>query len=520
MPDLRHLGFDRQCQVQKSAEHFKKVLSPPPSPRESEVLEWKRATCSHCLQAVRRIPLSSQGRKYIEANFEQVKAPSSLRRDVIDRGQGHIYYDTKSLSLDRQDASLCEQAGSFELQAFLDVRLDDPWLSSVAIPHSSSSSTARAPSSIKRRLSDEKEILHELGIEDIPDVMEEFRERLSENPRLSDRTGRNPVLNKSVSNLSISASRTSVSFAGLFHRSVSGSSIGDLSAVERAPSTSSQASSRSKRGSVHQKLRTSMSSIGFAVPHRIGGGSGTNLAPIKSRLRTSMSAGSLFSSSSGSSNSHRSSNTAHTGLVGPVQRRAVKVPFRKKLFAGGVRPVAELCIAKTCFMAEMPPSPGHTNGNGVQQILLVVEDVEFNTARAEPAHVAALIADTDKEAVRQDILCVSFAELSLVMPTALDCTNAERLSSMASARQQVAQFLHQHTLDVEGGGSSPGGSMVMEYLRACSPVKFGKLVESGCFMEEAELSNEELLLEPLRPFFQDEDGEDTSSKDDDEIYRI
>jgi hypothetical protein len=194
-----------------------------------------------------------------------------------------------------------------------------------------------------------------------------------------------------------------------------------------------------------------------------------------------------------------------------------KVPFTQRLAALGVRPIARLHCEQSYFSADLQAS-GQNGENGVKQIIIVLEELEFDTSQAEPAHMSVLLERHGNQ-VRQEALRASFAEIRVLLPTThARTTTAEHATNDTRARQQVRQFLRTHGLDSNSGGSSPGCSMVVAYMRACRPAHLMSLKEAGLLVESP--ANED-TSPPGSPRLQKLfGGESSSSEEDDTIYHI
>lgn len=196
-----------------------------------------------------------------------------------------------------------------------------------------------------------------------------------------------------------------------------------------------------------------------------------------------------------------------------------KVSFPRRLAALGVRPIARLHCEQSFFSTDLQPT-GQNGENGVKQFMVVLEDVQFDTAQAEPAHLSLLLERHGNQ-VRQEALRASFAEIRVSLSTThARATTAERAKYDTRARQQVRQFLRMHGLDNKSGGSVPGSSVVVAYLRACRPAHLLSLEQAGLVIESTMQEEASPPVSPRLQRLSGGDGGETSSSEDETIYQI
>jgi len=115
-----------------------------------------------------------------------------------------------------------------------------------------------------------------------------------------------------------------------------------------------------------------------------------------------------------------------------------------------IRPIARLSARWSCYRAE-------TRLSGPVRIDL--QHVRFDSRYAEPAAVAALLGKREGEDMaRERALQATFANFHVAWA-----------SLGAHAPALIDAFLHAHGLDLMGGGSAAGSSVLVHYMRVCRP---------------------------------------------------
>jgi len=414
------------------------------------------------LQAVRRIILTDKGRSYIENSFRRVQAPPPVLSTNTDYGQWHVYYDTKHLTLERQDACLREQKGFWELRAYGGPSVEDKGLLKFNGEDGRNAISATKTQTL-RSFTTEKDILERLGL----DVQEDPAQQMTmETPK--------QVLNKCATSSGV--------FDGGEHRKASK----EFSLAASCDSSRST-SSKSPIGGVTASLRKGWSR------HQKGWSSSTvNTAPAAPAVRKSVKVG------------------IKQKLFAAGLRPVARLKFQRTFFAAEMAPVGPMKADQ--YMHQLLIEVERVEFDTAQAEPAYVADL--------------LERYGEKAKARSEALQACFAEIRVVVPSAFHITASERRMNEIRIHNQVNQFLNQHGLNSTEGRAAPAGSLVVAYLRTCRPVHFQSLVEAGLFSRESSADEVMILEAlPFAPLPADGDSshkelEGETSDEDDQIYHI